>query len=600
MNKKLVIGGGAAAVLAVVLVVVLWPSKPPPPPPRVEAPTGPDPALVARVAELVRKAEELEGQGNFAEALAALKEAEALKIGEPKLGALRPRLEEKLKRLEAWGAAHKLAEAGKAEAEGKDTPAAWQKVADHCAEAARHAPTEEQHRLTRELAALAEQRRDWASAREEDKKGNLQAALDLVAKAVAAREPPEGLVAFKGALERKKRKIEFDKAAAAARAEQAPARAIELWRAARALADEAKDAEEAERRIDALLPKVDASVREQRYEAAMKAGEEALAGGKLEEAEKAFRDAQSLKGVEPKSGQALQRVEAAKKAKGYELAMAEAKDLEGKKEWGKSIEAYDRALRLRPGDRAAADRRKEVETSHWPPKIVVDLGAPLNAKMEFVRIRAGTFRMGDERGDPDEKPRDVAIERDYWMQTTEVTQRQWKSLMKDEPWSFKGLPDLPVEGVTWDDARVFLGKLAEASGSQLKGRKPGLPTEAEWEHACRAGSKGRYSFGDDEGQLGEHAWFTSNTKRSTEPAGRKRPNAWGLFDMHGNVAEWCEDLYAFDPSKPPPPPKDDEPQMRTLRGGSWNDRAVNCRTANRERGPSTQTSMFVGFRAVLR
>jgi formylglycine-generating enzyme required for sulfatase activity len=208
--------------------------------------------------------------------------------------------------------------------------------------------------------------------------------------------------------------------------------------------------------------------------------------------------------------------------------------------------------------------------------------------------------MGDERGDPDEKPREVAIERDFWMLTTEVTQKHWKALMKGEPWSFKGLPDLPVEGVTWADAKAFLAKLNEKMEGPLKGRKAALPTEAEWEYACRAGSRSRYSFGDDEAALVDFAVFTRNSKQSTEAAAKRRPNAWGLFDMHGNVAEWCEDLYVFDPTKPGDAPKEDEAQFRSIRGGNWNDRAVNCRTANRERALSTQTSMFVGFRAVLR
>jgi len=532
--------------------------------------------------------------------LSALKELAALKPDEPKLATLKPRLVEKLRKLEAWRSAHKLAETEKEDAAARDTPRAWQKVIDACAEAGKHSPTEEQARLTKELTVFAEQRRDWAMAREEDKKGNLGAALELVGKAIAAREPPPELVAFKAGLEKKKRKVEFDRAAGVARLEQTPARAIELWRQARALADDAKDVEETERRIDGLLPKVDASVRDQRYEAAMKTGEAALAAGKLEEAEKAYKEAQALKGVEPKSGAALQRIDAAKKVKAYEAAMAEGKDLEGKKEWPKAMEAYDRALRLRPGDRAAGDRRKEVEATHWPPRIVLVLNEQRGDRMEFVRVRAGTFRMGDERGEPDEKPRDVVIEKDYWIQVTEVTQRQWKAVLPKEPWSFKGLPELPVEGVTWADAKAFLAKLNTLAEEQLKGRKAALPTEAEWEYACRAGSKGRYSFGDDEASLGDHAWFTGNTKRSTEGAGRKGANAWGLFDMHGNVAEWCEDLYAFDPTKPGEPPKEDEPQFRSIRGGNWNDRAVNCRTANRERAISTQTSMFVGFRAVLR
>ncbi len=600
MNKKLLIGGAVG--LAVVAGLVVWMMMPAKKPEvkKIEAPTGPDPALIAKANELARKAEELEGKGRYGEALSALQELAALQPKDPRIATLKPRIEGKLRKLEAWTSAHKKAEAGRTEAEDRNTPVAWQRVLDACAEAEKHAPTEEQQRLTRELALFAQQRRDWALAREEDKKGNLAAAIDLATKAVAAREAPSELVAFKAGLEKKKRKVEFDRAASAARATADPAKAIEAWRQAKALADDPKDAAEVDKRIDELLPKVDASVRDQRYDAAMKAGEAALAAGKLEEAEKALKEAQALKGVEPRSGQLLQKVAAAKKVKAYETAMAEAKELEGKKEWAKAIEAYDRALRLRPGDRPAGDRRKAVEAEHWPPRIVLLLDEGQGTRMEFVRIRAGKFRMGDERGEPDEKPREVAIEKDFWMQTTEVTQKHWKAVLKTEPWSFKTVPDMPVEGVAWAGAKEFLAKLNEKVEPQLKGRKAALPTEAEWEYACRAGSKGRYSFGDDENALVDFAWFTRNSKQTTEAAAKKRANAWGLFDMHGNVAEWCEDLYAFDPTKPGEPPAEDEPHFRSVRGGSWNDRGVNCRTANRERALSTQTSMFVGFRAVLR
>jgi formylglycine-generating enzyme required for sulfatase activity len=133
----------------------------------------------------------------------------------------------------------------------------------------------------------------------------------------------------------------------------------------------------------------------------------------------------------------------------------------------------------------------------------------------------------------------------------------------------------------------------------MKGRKAALPTEAEWEYACRAGSSSRYSFGDDEGQLDDSAWFTRNSGKGPQPVGRKRPNAWGLFDMHGNVAEWCADAYSVDPSKSQEAEAiEDAP--RSIRGGSWNDRAVNCRSSKRSKDLPTKGSMFTGFRIILK
>ncbi len=563
--------------------------------------TGPDPAHLARVAELARKIEDLEQKGQFEDALEALKQLATLEPGDPRLATFKPRLEEKLGRFRAWRKAHERAVAAQADAVRRDTAADWQKVIELCAEAEKHAPLEEQQRLTRDLAALARQNFHWVGARDQEKKGNLAAALDLVAQAIAAREAPPELAVYKAALEKKKRKQEFDKAASLARVEPVSARAFELWKQAKTLAEDPKDVEEVDRRLDMLLPRVDMAVRDQRYDAAMKAGEAAIAAGKLDEAEKLFRDARALKGTDLPADQGLSRVEAVRKLKGYEAAMAEARAAEGKKGWTEAIEAYDRALKTKPGDPAASARRKELEETWRPPRITVVLDASSVVKMEFVLIKRGAFQMGDAQGRADEKPHQVTIEKDFYMQVTEVTQKHWEIVTRTKPFNFSGTPDLPAEGMSWMEIQKFMEKLNAMAEEQLKGRKAGLPTEAQWEYACRAGKTTRFNFGDDEAQLEDHGWFTRNAGKGPQLAGRKSPNAWGLFDMHGNVAEWCDDAYASDPSKAaeaalvvdPPPP-------RSIRGGSWNDRSVNCRAGIREKDIPTKGSMFVGFRVVLR
>jgi len=208
-------------------------------------------------------------------------------------------------------------------------------------------------------------------------------------------------------------------------------------------------------------------------------------------------------------------------------------------------------------------------------KTLLDLGG--GVKMEFVRIKAGKFTMGDKGDGP---AHEVTISKDYWMQTTETTQAQWEAVMGENPSRFKGA-DRPVERVSWEDCQEFLKKLneklalrsSESEGGakdQLKGKAAKLPTEAEWEYACRAGEKGKWCFGDDEEKLGNYAWYNKNSDGKTHPVGQKKANAWGLYDMHGNVFEWCEDWYGEYPSEavtdPTGPAKG---KYRCLRGGGW-------------------------------
>jgi formylglycine-generating enzyme required for sulfatase activity len=218
--------------------------------------------------------------------------------------------------------------------------------------------------------------------------------------------------------------------------------------------------------------------------------------------------------------------------------------------------------------------------------------------MEFILIWAGEFTMGSPENEKDhgsnEGPQHkVKITKPFYMQTTEVTQSQWKAVTGNNPSYFKG-DDLPVEQVSWDDAQEFLKKLSAKENVKYR-----LPTEAEWEYGCRAGSTTRFCFGDDESKLGEYAWFRANSDSKTHPVGGKKPNAWGLYDMHGNVWEWCQDWFDADYYKKSPAEDPQGPatgENRVLRGGSWDFLDNLCRSAVRGGyGPSLR-DYGMGFR----
>jgi formylglycine-generating enzyme required for sulfatase activity len=222
--------------------------------------------------------------------------------------------------------------------------------------------------------------------------------------------------------------------------------------------------------------------------------------------------------------------------------------------------------------------------------------------MEFVLIPAGEFLMGSEDGGSDEKPvRRVQISKPFYLGKYPVIQEQWRTVMGNNPSHFKGDLNRPVENVSWQEVQDFLGKLTEKE----TGKTYRLPTEAEWEYACRAGSTGAYCFGDDETQLREYAWYGEGSSGTTHPVGQLKPNNWGLYDMHGNVWEWVQDWYAEDYYKQRPNP-DTDPQgpekgeERVLRGGCYWFTLRDARCAFRNWFDPFSRYVFVGFRIVVR
>jgi formylglycine-generating enzyme required for sulfatase activity len=207
--------------------------------------------------------------------------------------------------------------------------------------------------------------------------------------------------------------------------------------------------------------------------------------------------------------------------------------------------------------------------------------------MEFVLVPAGSFIMGAtyqrrERAMPGERYRHlVRITRPFWLGRFEVTQSQWEAVMGTNPSLSKG-PWLPVESVSWHDVQVFLNRLNMLEGA----RGYRLPTEAEWEYAARAGGRPQiYFFGNDPSLLGGYAWYEGNSDDRTHPVGMKAPNAFGLYDIYGNVSEWVQDRYGDDyygksPASDPHGPS--EGAFRVHRGCSWIGDEWNCRSASRE------------------
>jgi formylglycine-generating enzyme required for sulfatase activity len=223
----------------------------------------------------------------------------------------------------------------------------------------------------------------------------------------------------------------------------------------------------------------------------------------------------------------------------------------------------------------------------------------MRCRREMVSIPAGEFMMGSENGAGDEKPVHKVVLSAFAMDKYEVSNEKYFTYecltgrVKDyKTWagkhSFSENPLCPVVNVSWNEAKAY------ADWMRMK-----LPTEAQWEYACRAGFTGEYSFGDNAEMLERYAWYWENAERKTHPIGEKKPNKWGLYDMHGNVWEWCwdwydEKYYTNSPSNNPPGPESGT--ARVLRGGSWDFDPLYCRAAFRDWDSPVYWCNYYGFR----
>ena len=232
--------------------------------------------------------------------------------------------------------------------------------------------------------------------------------------------------------------------------------------------------------------------------------------------------------------------------------------------------------------------------------------------LEMVWIESGTFTMGSYASEPGREdnegpPHKVRISRGFWLGKYEITLEQWKSVMAPPPsgsvqtYKPQEDPNYPAAFISWHDIQEFIRRLNEAEGVDVYR----LPTEAEWEYACRAGTTTRWSFGADESQLEEHAWYKVNAwdleERYVHAKGMKLPNSWGLYDMYGNVWEWVQDWYAdgyyidsprVDPQGPA------SGTARVARGGDIVSYVKHVRSARRARASASLRSQFFGARLV--
>jgi formylglycine-generating enzyme required for sulfatase activity len=243
-------------------------------------------------------------------------------------------------------------------------------------------------------------------------------------------------------------------------------------------------------------------------------------------------------------------------------------------------------------EREAAEASEKFRGNRAGEEREIEIAPGVN--MTFCWCPAGTFKMGspssEEHRSSDEDQVDVTLTKGFWMAKTEVTQAQWRAVMGTSPSRFEG-DLLPVETVSWNDCQEFLKKL-NAMVSLSDGGQMQLPTEAQWEYACRAGETGPHPGGG----LNEIAWHDGNSENRTHQVGTKRPNAWGLHDMIGNVWEWCGDWYDEDLASGTDPKGPSSGSYRVYRGGSWNFNAIYCRAAYRFNYDPGYSNYNFGFR----
>ena len=240
--------------------------------------------------------------------------------------------------------------------------------------------------------------------------------------------------------------------------------------------------------------------------------------------------------------------------------------------------------------------------------LVKTIQLPGGALMRFRKVPAGVFQMGSPENEPgrraDETLHRVTLTKDYWLAETEATQKHWQSVIGSNQSQHKG-PSLPMEQVSWQEIQTFIDRINAAANKPIVR----LPTEAEWEYACRAGTQTPFATGPnlttEQANYDGNYPYNNNApgvyRAKTTPARSFPPNAWGLFDMHGNVWEWCDDKYAPYGSESVTDPMgstDFQNWLRVFRGGGYGDYAESCRSARRIKSPPNAVGPNIGFRLV--
>jgi formylglycine-generating enzyme required for sulfatase activity len=369
------------------------------------------------------------------------------------------------------------------------------------------------------------------------------------------------------------------------------------------------------------------------YASAMEAGRKAEEGGDLKTAKAEYEKALDLRADDPEAKAGLDRVAS---AADYAKAMDEGAKAEEAKNWKAAQDAYRRALEIKPGDEAA---QKALEKAQMLPFIRVlrryfilpagdadQHGNPVvtrggsrhdpatglpceiwlrKPRIEFVLVPPGEFAMGSPyeefgRNDSEGPVHTVVLKQSFYMTKYEVTQALWLEVMGGDPSRFPH-PTRPVGRVSWSQGKAFTKKLTALLGADAEAPLAlRYPSEAQWEYACRAGSTAQYGFGGSDEALGEYAWFLDNAGNRAHPVGRKKPNGFGIYDMHGNMAEWVEDLVAIEDYEGAPADGStwtvEGGKIRIVRGGSWMD--VDVRSATRRYRDIKKIRAAVGIRLI--
>ena len=271
---------------------------------------------------------------------------------------------------------------------------------------------------------------------------------------------------------------------------------------------------------------------------------------------------------------------------------------DGGKTWGTSLQKVTgdvgKGITPGPNKKITWDVLSERTSLTGIISFKVKAEGNLSGHIEMIFVQGGTFTMGSNNGYDGGKPLHSVTVSDFYIGKTEVTQKQWRDVMGNNPSYFKNCDNCPVEQVSWDDLQGFIQKLNQKTGNTYR-----LPTEAEWEYAARGGNKSKGYTYSGSNSLGDVAWFEDNSGSKTHPVAHLQPNELGVYDMTGNVWEWCSDWYgdysSFAQTNPKGPSTG---SSRVFRGGSWSGNLRNCRAADRNDNPPGHRNYFIGFRLV--